>query len=251
MRLKYIESAALMALVPLVACKKSDATDEDYDDVATAIGALVAPGTGDGGEVGSMEDAEGLAMGDSGGLTSMGSGAFEGNVAGLTYAYAVTCKDTSGSVLDPCDFTTESANLTVEWSGEINLSNYQASVERTGDWTLSGLQSDTAEFNGTGSFDVDSAFQAVFRNVERTFKLDYDAEYRGVMWRRSDKLLLAGEIDYTVHAERTRTSDRSQAEAKLDVAVNVKFDGSGIAKITLDGERNYNLDVQSGKLSKD
>lgn len=248
MRLQWIAAAAL---VPLVACKKSDATDEDYDDVATAVGALLAPGTGDGGEVGSIEDADALAMGDAGGLTAMGSGSFEGKVAGLTYSYVVTCKDTGGAVLDPCDFTTESANLTVAWSGEINLSNYQASVARTGDWTLSGLQSDTAEFNGTGSFDVDSAFQALFRDVERTFKLDYDAEYKGVMWRRSDKLLLDGEIDYSVHAERTRTSDRSQAEAELDVAVNVKFDGSGVAKITLDGERNYSLDVASGKLSKD
>jgi hypothetical protein len=250
MRLHCIGLVALVATTTL-GCKKDEATDEDYDDVATAVGALIAPSSGEGGEVGSMEDAEALAMGEDAGLTSMGGGDYEGTVAGLKYSYSVTCQDTSGATLDPCDATTDSANLVVAWSGELNLNNFQASVDRTGDWTLSGLQSDTAEFNGTGTFDVDTAFQALFRDVERTFTLDYDAEYQGVTWRRSDKLLLDGEIDYTVHAVRTRTDNRTEREVELDVLVNVQFDGSGVATITLDGERNYSLDVATGKLSKE
>jgi hypothetical protein len=223
------------------------ASDEDYDDVATAVGALVANDSG--GEIGSMEDAEAAALGESD-LTQMGSGGFQGTRAGLTYEYQLTCSDASGAVLEACNSTTDSATLSVSWSGELTLPRYQGSISRTGNWTLSGLQSPTAEFNGHGTFNVESSFQALFRDVERSFLLDYDGDYQGVRWRRSDKRPEAGVIRYTVHAERTRERGNREVEVELDVEVVITFDGDGTAELTIDSERNYSLDIERGTVSK-
>ncbi len=241
----------IVAMMLPVGCSQTqDPTDDDYDDVATAVGALIAPSNAEGGEIGSMDDAASLALGESGDLSTTGRGGFEGTVAGLTYSYSVTCTDAGGAARQPCDKSTDWAMVQVDWSGALNLSNYQASVVRTGEWTVSGLQGDTAKFSGTAAFSVKTAFQAMFRDVERTFTLDYGAKYNGVAWRRSDKRLLAGEIEYTVHAQRTSGGDSSDAEVELDVIVNVAFDGSGTADVTLDGDRTYRLDVGSGQLTK-
>jgi hypothetical protein len=239
------------ALLATTGCKQSDEpTDEDYDDVASAVGALVTNDSG--GETGSMEDSVELASGEMpAGFSSMGSGSFEGLRAGLTYAYTLTCKDDGGATQEACNGETESANLVVDWSGELDLPHYQASVVRSGDWTLSGLQSDTAHFNGHGSFDVDTEFTSFFGDRHRTFNLDYDAEYDDVTWDRPLRRFNGGSIHYQVHAERTRERRGADVEVELDISVDVEFHDDGHATVTLDGSRRYHLDVDTGFLGKE
>jgi hypothetical protein len=239
------------ALVTTVGCKKSDEpTDEDYDDVASAVGALVSNDSG--GETGSMEDSIDIASGElPDGVSQMGSGSFQGLRAGLTYEYSVTCKDAGGAVQEACDAQTDSANLVVDWSGELNLPRYQASVARSGDWTLSGLQTDTAHFSGHGSFDIDTEFTSFFGNRTRTFNLDYDADYQDVTFDRIGREFIGGEIHYDVIAQRTRTRGDTDVEVELVISVDVAFHDDGHATITLDGSRKYDLDVGSGQLAKD
>jgi hypothetical protein len=226
-------------------------TEDDYDDVATAVGALVANDSG--GEVGSMGDGVGAALGEvPDGLTASGSGSLQGTRAGLTYEYGLTCLDESGDAMSACDPTTDSARLTVAWSGELSLPalGYSASVDRTGDWTLSGLQSDAAAFEGTGTFDVETEFQAIYRPVTRSFLLDYDAVYEGIAVDTVGRDVTAGTIEYTVHASRIRTRRSRTVEVELDVTATVTFHGTAPATIDLDGDRAYTLDLATGAVTK-
>ncbi|HZO12090.1 MAG TPA: hypothetical protein VFB62_02495 [Polyangiaceae bacterium] len=238
---------ALFLVIP--GCRANEPTEEDYDDVATAVGALVSNESG--GEVGSMDDAAAVATGETpSGLTSEGSGSYQGARLGLSYSYQVTCKDVSGNTLESCDGATESANLVVDWGGSLDLARYDATIARTGDWTLSGLQSEVAQFDGHGTFDVETHFTSLFRDVERSFLLDYDAQYDAVRWNRITKIPQAGSITYDVHAVRTKTRGSRESERELDVQVIVAFDESGTADISIDRERHYSLELLSGQISK-
>jgi hypothetical protein len=220
-------------------------SDEDYDDVATAVGALV--GTDSTGETASMEDAVEISTGEmEDDLARMGDGSYEGRRAGLTYSYEVTCKDASGQEQEACGGDTDSANLVLAWDGHLDLPRYDANVERTGDWTLSGLQSDSAVFNGTGTFDVETEFTAWFRPVSRSFALDYDASYDNVTFDRVGRQFTGGMIHYDVNAVRTVTHEGDTSETVIDVAVDITFTGNGKAVIDVDGVREYDLDLASG-----
>lgn len=244
--LSLIVCASLAALTGCSGREKY--TDEDYDDVATAVGALV--GNGSAGETTSMEDSIEIATGAiESNLSNMGSGAWQGQRAGLTYDYEVICKDADGASQTECDETTDSANLVLSWSGNLDLPHYDASIDRTGDWTLSGLQTDTAVFNGHGSFDVATEFTGWFRPITRTFELDYDAQYDGVTFDRLSRRFTGGMIHYDVSAQRTVTGTNNEREATIDVNVDVELLGDGSAHISVDGVRNYDLDLSTGQVS--
>lgn len=237
---------SLVTLVLAAACN-SGPTDEDYDDVAASVGALTANDSG--GDVGSMDDAVVAAQGDSpDGLTASGSGGFSGARGGLEYEYALTCSDEAGTVLDVCDDTTDTAHLTVSWSGELDLPRYQASIAREGDWTLSGLQSDTVQLDGTGSFDVDSSFTALYRDVTRTLRLAYDAEYQAVQFSKATRRPVGGTATFGVHVERTRSRGARDVEAEFDIDAVLTFAADGTAHLELDGERSYVVDVEDGSV---
>ena len=242
--------ALVCTLAMAAGCKSSGPTDADYDDVAVAVGALVANDSG--GEVGSMEDSVSLAQGvvPSGLSSQTGDGNYEGTFLGLHYAYTLTCKDVNGTTLGACDATTDSANLVVDWGGELHLSFYDGSVTRTGDWTLSGLSTSMAHFDGHGTFDVSSEFRNPFNGAIRTFLLDYDGQYSDVTYDLVDSRFAGGSIVYTVHAHRTRTGPGRDVDAEFDMLVTIQFDGSGSATMTLDGERIYLVNLASGDVTK-
>ncbi len=227
-------------------------TDEEYDDVAVAVGALVASDSG--GEVGSMSDCVTLSQGQTPvGMTGEGSGAVVGLRAGLEYEYTVTCLDSSDTPLDLCDETTDSARLTVSWTGELDLSalglyGYSYSVARTGDWTLSGLRSGETELNGQGSFDVGSHYNAIYGMISKDFTLDYDATYTAV---RIDDLgvIRGGQITYGVQVHAESGGWVSSAETDLSMQALVTFDSSGQAMLEMDGHRSYDLDLATGSVT--
>jgi hypothetical protein len=191
-----------------------------------------------------------LATGAATNLSAMGSGAYQGTYLGLQYEYSITCKDVGGTVQPACDDATDSANLIVDWHGNLDLPRYDATVDRTGNWTLSGIQSDLVKFDGHGTFDIDTEFTALFSNRKRTFKLDYDAQYDNVTWDRNLDTLVDGTIHYDVQAQRTRERKGKDVEASFDMMVVVTFDGSGNASIVIDGDHSYQVNLSSGEVAK-
>lgn len=242
-----VGSLVIGLAAPSLGCNTAP-TDEDYDDVAQAVGALVANDSG--GEVGSMEDASELSRGDTPeGFTASGEGSYEGKRLGLHYEYTLRCFDETGAEQSACDDTTDVANLVVSWGGELTLPRYQGSIARDGNWTLRDLQTDVARFEGQGSFEVHSELQTL-SGGERSFHLTYDATYDDIRYSRPDRKFLGGTIRYDVHAERTRERGGRDVEVELDVEAVVTFEGDGTAKLVLDGERTYRVDLAKGTVEK-
>jgi hypothetical protein len=249
--------SAFSLVVAVTGCGNSNdssqstpATANDYDDVAQALGSVVVT-SGGGGEVGSFADAADLSVGLLPlGVTLSANGAFAGNRVGLNYDYKLTCTSASGAKLPACDSTTDTAAVSVDWSGNLVVPNFSASVMRQGDWSLSGLQTDTAAFAGTSTFSFDAQFQSAFRPAMVAFHLDYDAQYSGIVMERLLHHVTGGAIHYSVKAERTATNDTKVANAMLDMTADLTFSTAGAATLTLDGSHTYSVDTASGQVAR-
>ena len=234
------------ALATVVACgSEAPPTAEEYDDVATSIAAAVADGSA--GEMEAVEDSLDAAQGEvPPGLTREGQGAVVGRRGGLDYDFSVACLDAGGASQEMCDATTDQAELALRWRGEVDTARYDATVVRTADWRLTGLQSDFAELNGAGTFAHRSEFIALFRSEMRTYRFDYDAAYDAVQIRTSDGRPVGGTVRYSVQAERTASSQFREVERTFNVTAEVIFRDDLSALVEIDGQRTYQVDVTTG-----
>src|SRR5262249_50385825 len=154
-----------------------------------------------------------------------------------------------GQTLAVCDATTDRAELTVSWSGMLNLSHLQASIQRSGDWTLSGIQSGTPTFNGQGTFQFDLAVQSVFRPVTATYHLDYAAPYQQIGLNAQHRPV-SGSIHYSIAAEHMVTNGGSSSSGSFDLDAVVTFHANGTATVVLDGTHTYQLNLETGVVSR-
>jgi hypothetical protein len=240
-------ATSVLALAMTGCGEKSDQpTQQDYNDVASSVGALVAGG---GGELASIEDSVGTATGEIPfGFTSNGSGQIEGERGGLRFLYEVSCTDADGVTMAACDSTTDSASLLVEWSGNYEGDFWQFEISRTGEWSVTGLQSDVAVFSGEGTFDVSSASQSLDGQRSRSFELSYAGSY-DIHWDIAAQRVIEGSIAYDVHAERHADGPAAEADAVFDIDAEITFDGTGAARLVLDGSHSYDLDLTTGVVS--
>lgn len=240
-------AASTLALAASGCAGGDEPTQQDYDDVATSVGSLVAGG---GGEVASLEDSIDTAHGEVPfGFSSSGSGQFEGTRGGLRYEYEVTCQGADGNLMAACDETTDSASLRVDWSGNYDGQFWQLEVSRTGEWSVAELQTDTPVFNGEGTFDVNSASQSLDGTRSRTFVLSYAASYEDIRWDKTSGVVASGSIFYEIHAERTVEGEAGEGDAVFDMSAEVVFDGSGTARLVLDGNHSYDIDLGTGAVA--
>lgn len=245
----YIALSSL--IVAGTACVTDEPTEQDYDDVARGISVAISDGQG-GGDTGSIAHALELAAAITpDGFDATAEGSYEGEHAGLNYSYAITCRDAEGGPAVACDpSTTDLARLVIDWDGTLALPQYTAAANRTGDWTLSGIQSGTAAFNGEGSFSFDSEFVSLDGNRMRTWQLDYAASYDDVLVDVATAQPLGGNAQFSVAARRTASNQFRDVEAEFDIDVDVTFNGDGTATLVLDGSRSYELVLASGVVVK-
>jgi hypothetical protein len=246
MKTASLFSASLSIALTLGACAQKDQqlTQEDYDDVATGVGALVAM-PGGGGESAAFDDA--LTISTEGSLeTGTGSGGIEIVVrAGLSYEYSASCFSADGAAQESCDETTDSATITVDWSGELDTLSYDASVTRAGEWSISGLQGETASLTGSGSFEVSSEFQSLNRDVIRSMHFSYDASY-DLQLDTATHRAVGGTIRYAIDGERYVQRGSNERDLEFSVDAEISFAASGTATLVLDGAHSYTIDVATG-----
>jgi|GEM_PF-1325438 len=246
----YIALSSLL-VVGAASCVTDEPTEEDYDDVAQGISVAISDGQG-GGDMGSIADALSLAAAITpDGFSATAEGSYQGQHAGLNYSYEITCRDAAGGPAVACNpDTTDEARLVVAWDGTLDLPQYDAAATRTGDWTLSGIQSGTATLNGDGSFSFDSEFMSLDGNRMRTWQLDYAASYDGVQIDVDTAAAVGGNAVFNVAARRTASNRFRDVEAEFDIEVDVTFNGDGTATLLLDGSRSYELELASGVVIK-
>lgn len=252
--MKYsFSSFAVTSVLALstAACGGSEdsATDEEYDDVAQALGVVVSTGNG-GGEVASLSDSADLAIGLAPlGITLKASGEFNGSRAGLAYDYSLACSDENGQALARCGAETDTAKIDVAWSGNLALPNFSASVDRQGTWQLTGVQSGVAVFSGSSSFEADAQFQAAWRNIQRRYHLSYDASYDDITVQRAPRQIVSGGVHYDIEASRKASSTRGESDTTFDVSADLTFK-NGSAELVLDGSHTYTLNVATGQVTR-
>jgi len=247
----FFSCVALAAAVGGVACSSNSSTptSNDYDDVAQSTAALVAP-SGGGGEMGSMAEASSIAIGVTPvGVTANASGSFNGVNAGVTYDFTLSCTSASGAALPACGPTTNDAQASVTWSGNLTLPDYTASVSRNGSWTLSGLQSGTATFNGTGSLTFAATFESSFRNEQANANLSYAASYNAVTYDETAHFATGGSIQYTVNGSESASNTGGSSSGSFTMNAMLTFAASGTATLTLDGSHTYTI-TSAGTVTK-
>jgi hypothetical protein len=232
----------------ITACSSSSKpTAEQYDDTAQAIASSTATGGG-GGDVASMSDSASLALGTvPQGFTLAGEGHVQGTRLGVDYNYTITCKSAAG-VIGTCGPTTDQASVEVAWSGDLSSTSIDASVTRSGSWSLTGLQSATAAFSGTGAFSFDATLRSVFRpGATATYSFDADATYHAVQVDTAQHQVIGGSASFDVAAHATVSGTaHSDGSASFDVHAEITFHADHTADLVLDSSQHYTIDVTTG-----
>jgi hypothetical protein len=233
--------AYFFATLPLAAaCTSSSSTssgptdDTQFDDTAQAIGHAAA---NRGGDVSAMADVMLVARGSlPAGFTASADGSIDGAAFGLDYQLSLTCKDAGGHELAACDDSTDAAEASVAWSGRLDLPILFASIERDGTWSISGLSSDTATFDGDGSLSFD------FETVNAKYHFDDEASYDGVLIDTATQKTVGGSMHYAIDASATRNGE----DASFHVDATIVFLSNGAAQLSLDDTHKYQLDLSTG-----
>jgi hypothetical protein len=234
---------AVVAALGSLGCSSASSTptSSDYDDVAQSTAALVVNASG-GGDIGSMSASASLAVGITpGDVTIDASGTYGAVNAGLNYSYAVSCTAASGAALSKCGPTTNDAQANVSWSGDLTLPGLTATVGRQGSWTLSGVQTGTVTFDGSGSFTFAAQFQSLFRNESASVKLSYDASYDAITFVAALEHPTGGSVHYTVNASGDASGANGQGAANFSIDAVLVFNADGSATLTLDGSHVYSV----------
>jgi hypothetical protein len=231
----------------LAACSDDDGgeqtvkTQQDYDDVAKAVGTTVASDSN--GDSAALADSTDIALGVMPiGFSLSGAGEVDGTRFGVSFSYDLGCQDALGADLTVCGPTTDRASASAEWSGELDLPGFSTSLDREGSWTIVGLQSDVATVDGGGEFDFNLTFLPGESN-ERRYDLEYSASYDDIAIDVATREIIGGTATYAIDAERS-VGGETEASFTMDAVVDFNADGS--ATLTLDATHHYDLDVVTG-----
>jgi|SRR3954469_3483369 hypothetical protein len=247
-----ITLVTLGSALALGACSSANqASPEEYDDTAQAIGSTVATGGG-GGDVASMTDSVKIALGAMpGGFSLSADGHVHGSRLGVDYNYALSCKDSAGAALATCDASTNQASVDVAWSGTLDTPNLDAMVNRTGTWSVTGLQGDTATFAGDSTFSFDVTLTSIFRpGVTASYAFDASASYKAIRVATADRSVIGGSASFEVTAHHTVNGTNKDVDASFEVHAELTFAADHTAQLVLDSSRHYAVNLDTGVVVK-
>jgi hypothetical protein len=225
-------------------------TPEDYDDAAQAIATSATGNNGGGGELGAMSYSASIAAGIVPlGFTVSGNGTLTGNRFGLAYNVSIVCEDANGTTLAVCSQATDRAEVDVAWNGTLDTQYVDAVVDRTGSWTLDGLQSNTITFDGASSFSYDATLLSIFRpGVTTSLSFDADAEYDAVAIDSATYDAISGSATFDVSGRKVITGTNADVDKSFAVHAELVFHANRTATMTLDDEYRYTLNLVTGAI---
>ena len=152
---------------------------------------------------------------------------------------------------------TDSATVTVKLTGSLTTPNMSFSIDREANFTLTGLQSATATFNGDSSFSLDTSLTSVFhQGVMSTLMFDATAAYKAITVTTADQTITGGSANFEVKAHRTVTGTGSgsgsnhDVDKSFDVTAMLTFNADQTATLVLDGTQTFKIDLKTGKITK-
>jgi hypothetical protein len=246
--------ASILIPILMAACSSSgdgqttsSLTAADYDDTAQAV-ASTTVGDGNGGEVSAMSDSANIALGVMPfGFVVVAGGEIQGNRLGLDYSLSIACEDASGNSLAQCNAATDRADVNIAWSGALDTSNFDAAVERTGSWTLDGLQSNVISIDGSSTFSYDATLLSIFRPGARaSFSLDASADYQAVAIDGATHDAIGGSASFSLDARKVVVGTDADVDKSFSVDADIEFHADRTATLTLDGEHVYTMNLATG-----
>ena len=175
-----------------------------------------------------------------------GKQGFAGNRSGTR---AVTFRDADGAEQGGFDqLTTESINIVHDVSGEITRDNFSATIARSRDMTVSGLEGEETHrtWNGSGSSEM-SRSGVREDGTERAHSSSGSFEYEDVVVPipgSNPRYPVSGTIRRSMSAVRTNADGTDTRE----VEVVITFDGTEIATATINGEAmEIDLSTRDGR----
>ncbi|HEY0480436.1 MAG TPA: hypothetical protein VGD37_23110 [Kofleriaceae bacterium] len=246
----------------IAACSSSSSTQPptgaEYDDTAQAIASSTVTRQGDthgAGDIFAMADALSIARGRLPiGFALRSDGRIHGDHMGIDNSFVVTCKDAAGATLAKCDDTTDSATVDIKWTGNLMTPSFTAAIDREGMWTITGLKSATATFNGTSSFSLDTTVHSIFHaGVTSTDTFASTAGYDAITIATADHQITGGSASFEVKGHRTVTGTAMGAhdvDKSFDVTAELTFHADHTATLVLDGTQTFTIDLTTGKVTR-
>jgi hypothetical protein len=237
------------------------ATAADYEDTAQTIASSTVTGDSSGLNFGDMivfRDAVSLARGHLPlGFVRGSDGHCRGDHMGVGHDFTVACKDAAGATQTACNSMTDSATVTVKLTGSLQTPNMSFSIDREASFTITGLQSATATFDGNSSFSLDTSLMSVFhQGVTSTLMFDATAAYKAITVTTADQMITGGSANFEVKAHRTVTGTGSgsgsnhDVDKSFDVTADLTFNADQTATLVLDGTHTFKIDLKTGKITK-
>lgn len=246
--------ACILIPILMAACTSSSGegentsalTRDDYDDTAQAVASTTADGNA--GELSAMSASADIALGVMPlGFVVVGNGDIQGNRLGLSYQLTVACEDVNGTSLERCTDDTDRANVDVAWSGNLDTSHFDASVDRQGSWTLAGLQSNVITFDGSSTFSYDATLLSIFRpGAQASFSFDAAADYQAVLVDGQTHDAIGGRATFALDARKVVTGTNADVDKSFSVDAELEFHADRTATMTLDGDNVYTLNLATG-----
>ncbi len=237
---------ASVALV-LAGCASNGASDAEYDDVAQMLGlAFATPGGG--GEVGTFADSAMLARGGMPGGFSPSGGMMLGDHDGMAYRYAMYCKDATGAVLAACGSATASADVVAEWSGVQHAAACDATFDRNGAWTLTGLATASAGLSGSSGLTEDAMFRTSTGVMMSSYHLTAHEDL-ALQLDMSTLAVASGLSHVTLDVVHDQRDMHGTDRESYSMHAHVMFDGHGCT-LVLDDNRDYTIDLATGEATR-
>lgn len=261
-RITFITLGLSIAACTSSSSMTSPATPADYEDTAQTIASSTVTSGGSGGigfgDVLMFGDALSIARGHLPlGFLHDDDGHFRATLMGVGHDFTVTCKDAAGTVQTACNSTTDSATVTVKLTGDLQTPSFSSSIDREGNFTITGLQSATATFNGDSSFSLDTSMMSVFHpGVTSTFMFDATASYQAITIATADRTITGGSASFEVKAHRTVTGTGTASgtnhdvDKSFDVKADLTFNADQTATLVLDGTQTFTIDLTTGRITK-
>ena len=232
MKLTHTGSLALLTMIALAAC--NDANGPSAEDLALSEAVAVVAADA------AIQDLQQMFFGLS---AEPALGASYDAAVPRNVSRTVTFYDAGGIVMDAYNAeTTASINIVIEMSGEVEKDGWTASVSRSRDLTVSGLEgAETSRtWNGTGSGTVTGSRHSD-EHGDRTYEMSssgvIDAVVRGLP-RETNPWPLSGTITRIVTVTIT-TADGVETRERTAV---LTFNGTQFVILTVNGEE-YEVDL--------
>lgn len=215
----------------------------DYADVAALIGASASMG-----EVSAMLDVVILSHGGTpaGFTVTPGDHFFLANGArgGVTFDYYYHCNDGADAVLTYCNNTVNHSHAKITIAGNVAGAGMSMSaIDRDGDWAVRDISVGKSRLGGDAAMKFSAS---VGGQHAATYDLSYTANFDRVRYNPDGPLPLSGKIDFVVTAKRTRAG----AVRNFSLSGALVFDGDSSATLSLDGAKNFSVDLTTGATVK-